>query len=98
MKVVCVYSALQDRKNHQHKKLKMNLLSGYIYIIQNIKFRNYFGSKKLFNNFSQCLTYGYQNIPGLKLSDSFNHHCCSGFKVFKMKKGNFPFIINNDNG
>lgn len=52
--------ALQDRKNHQHKKLKMNLLSGYNYIIQRNKFRNNFDSKKFFNNFFQCLTYHYQ--------------------------------------
>ncbi|RKE71853.1 hypothetical protein DEU39_4825 [Chryseobacterium sp. AG363] len=33
---------LQDRKNHQHKELKMNLLSGLNYIILNIKIRNNF--------------------------------------------------------
>lgn len=43
--------ALQDRKNHQHKQLKMNLLSGQVYIILKIKFRNYFESKKIFNIF-----------------------------------------------
>lgn len=38
----------------------MNLLSGYIYIILKLKFRNYFESKKIFNNFFYCLTYSYK--------------------------------------
>ncbi len=42
---------LQDRKNHQHKQLKMNLLSGLTSIISKTKFRNNFESKKIFNIF-----------------------------------------------
>jgi len=38
----------------------MNLLSGGVYIILKTKIRNYFESKKIFNNFFQGLTYSYK--------------------------------------
>lgn len=60
MGVYALNRALQDRKNHQHKELKMNLLSGLNYIILNIKIRHIFYLKKYFNNFFQCLTYSYK--------------------------------------
>lgn len=42
---------LQDKENHQHKQLKMNLLSGQACIFSKTKFRNNFESKKIFNIF-----------------------------------------------
>lgn len=38
----------------------MNLLSGLVYIILKIKFRNIFHLKKIFNIFFYCLTYSYK--------------------------------------
>jgi putative flippase GtrA len=40
----------------------MNLLSGKVFFVQKIKFRNYFESKKIFNIFFHCLTYSYKFV------------------------------------
>lgn len=47
-------------KNHQHKQLKINLLSGCACIFPKTKFRNNFESKKYLTSFFKCLTYSYK--------------------------------------